>query len=96
MKFYVDNRNLEVAWEKETATNLGILVSLVGGEKELKLLAKTISDLKQIAKSKGYILDLHDGNFLLGGDGEIGGGLRHDLAGGDVEIARDIQIASSA
>jgi hypothetical protein len=71
MKFYVDNKNLKVAWEKETATNLGILVSLVGGEKELKLLAKTISDLKQIAKSKGYILDLHDGNFLLGGDGEI-------------------------
>ena len=71
MKFYVDNKNLKVAWEKETATNLGILVSLVGGEKELKLLAKTISDLKQIAKAKGYILDLHDGNFLLGGDGEI-------------------------
>jgi hypothetical protein len=71
MKFYVDHRNLEVEWEKETSTNLGILVSLVGGEKELKLLAKTISDLNKIAKSKGYILDLHDGNFLLGGDGEI-------------------------
>lgn len=70
-KDYLYHRNLDVAWEKETATNLGILVSLVGGEKELKLLAKTISDLKQIAKSKGYILDLHDGNFLLGGDGEI-------------------------
>ena len=71
MEFYVDNKNLKVAWEKETATNLGILVSLVGGEKELKLLAKTISDLKQIAKSKGYILDLHGYNFLLGSDGEI-------------------------
>jgi hypothetical protein len=68
---YIKDFGLKVAWEKETATNLGILVSLVGGEKELKLLAKTISDLKQIAKSKGYILDLHDGNFLLGGDGEI-------------------------
>ena len=60
-----------LAWGEEDATNLGILVSLVGGEKELKLLAKTISDLNKIAKAKGYILDLHAYNFLLGSDGEI-------------------------
>jgi hypothetical protein len=70
-KGYTNFIKYYLAWGEEDATNLGILVSLVGGEKELKLLAKTISDLKQIAKSKGYILDLHDGNFLLGGDGEI-------------------------
>ena len=72
--FFKDNlyhRNLEIEWEKENAAEFGMLVSLLGGEKELKLLAKTISELNQIADSKGYILDLHAYNFLLGSDGEI-------------------------
>lgn len=72
--FFKDNlyhRNLEIEWEKENAAEFGMLVSLLGGEKELELLAKTISELNQIADSKGYILDLHAYNFLLGSDGEI-------------------------
>jgi hypothetical protein len=70
-KGYTNFIKYYLAWGEEDATNLGILVSLVGGEKELKLLAKTISDLNKIAKAKGYILDLHAYNFLLGSDGEI-------------------------
>lgn len=65
------DRDLDVDWERRSAGDFGIFVSLVGGEKELKLLAKTISDLKQIADQKGYILDLHMYNFMLGSDGEI-------------------------
>jgi hypothetical protein len=71
IKKYSDHQNLEIDWQKENAKNFGILVSLVGGEKEFKLLAKTISELNQIANMEGYILDLHAYNFLLGSDGEI-------------------------
>lgn len=47
------------------------LVMLLGGEKECELLWDTIRQLYKLAKSKGYVLDLHQGNFMLGGDGEI-------------------------
>jgi hypothetical protein len=49
----------------------GILINLLGGKKELQLLAKTIAQLEYIADNKGYRLDLHQGNFMLGSDGEI-------------------------
>jgi hypothetical protein len=63
---------LDVAVDYEYADDIGpILINLVGGEKELKLLAKTIDQLDTLADKKGYRLDLHSGNFMLGSDGEI-------------------------
>lgn len=50
---------------------IGELIALVGGEKEIKLLCKTIEQLDKIADRKNYGLDLHAGNFMLGSDGEI-------------------------
>ncbi len=47
------------------------LISMLLGEENLNLLAKTIYDLKRIAKSEGYIFDLHGDNFMLSSDGDI-------------------------
>ena len=47
------------------------LIMLLGGEEEVKLLCKTIEQIAKLAKQKGYRLDLHSGNFMLGSDGEI-------------------------
>jgi hypothetical protein len=60
------------------------LISLLGGEKECQLFWNTIASLNKIAKAKSYVLDLHQGNFMLGEDGQIiisdpfyaGGGFR--------------------
>lgn len=52
-------------------TAVGSLVTLLGGEKEVKLLCKTIDQLIKLGDQKGYGIDLHGGNFMLGGDGEI-------------------------
>jgi len=41
------------------------------GEDGFKLLWKTIRDLEKIADRKGYGLDLHSKNFMLGSDGHI-------------------------
>ena len=49
----------------------GKLVSLVGGRQQFLLLAKTIEQLDKLADQKGYRLDLHGGNFMIGSDGEI-------------------------
>jgi len=44
---------------------------LVGGRQQFLLLANTIEQLDKLADRKGYRLDLHGGNFMLGSDGEI-------------------------
>ena len=49
----------------------GKLVSLVGGRQQFLLLATTIEQLAKLANQKGYRLDLHGGNFMIGSDGEI-------------------------
>jgi hypothetical protein len=49
----------------------GKLMSLVGGRQQFLLLANTIEQLDKLADRKGYRLDLHGGNFMLGSDGEI-------------------------
>lgn len=50
---------------------VGSLIALLGGEAEVRLLCKTIEQLDKLASQKGYRLDLHSGNFMLGSDGEI-------------------------
>jgi len=47
------------------------LILLLGGQRQLKLLAKTIADLNELADVNGYRLDLHSGNFMLGSDGTV-------------------------
>lgn len=49
----------------------GKLITMLGGEKQLMLLAQTIEQLHKLARKRGYGLDLHSGNFMLGSDGEI-------------------------
>jgi hypothetical protein len=49
----------------------GKLVSLIGGKQQFLLLANTIEQLSNLARKKGYRLDLHGGNFMIGSDGEI-------------------------
>lgn len=39
------------------------------GEEGITKLWNTITLLKRVAKKNGYVLDLHDGNFMLGSDG---------------------------
>lgn len=51
-------------------TGLPQLITQVG-EEGFHQLWNTISDLSSIAKTKGYTLDLHDANFMLGSDGQI-------------------------
>jgi hypothetical protein len=35
------------------------------------LFAQTVKQLSDIGRKKGYGIDLHSGNFMLGSDGEI-------------------------
>ena len=60
-----------VAARERSLNNLNQFVLYLGGEDAFRLLFSTITDLKKIAARKGYILDLHDGNFMLGSDGHI-------------------------
>lgn len=57
--------------DDELYKETGAVVTLLGGKENLKLFAKTVAQLSQIARKKGYRLDLHSGNFMLGSDGEI-------------------------
>jgi len=50
---------------------LSEVITLLGGKKELILFVRTIKDLAEIAKRKGYKLDLHSKNFMVTSDGEI-------------------------
>lgn len=50
---------------------VGKLITLLGGEQQMKLFAKTVGELSKIAHAKRYRFDLHSGNFMLGSDGEI-------------------------
>lgn len=80
---YVENRGVEVALKNllnyytgeysddYDNASFGQFLSLIGGEKNLSLLANTIHNLVELANTKGYDIDLHQGNFMLGSDGEI-------------------------
>lgn len=50
---------------------LNQFILYIGGEDEFRLLFSTITDLKKIAARRGYVLDLHDFNFMLGSDGHV-------------------------
>ena len=62
MEWYVDDAGSAAA---------GKLLTLLGGEEQIKLFCNTVEKLDKIAQQKRYRLDLHAGNFMLGGDGEI-------------------------
>jgi hypothetical protein len=47
------------------------VVSHMGDQRTLTLFYDTITDLIRIATNKGYRLDLHSDNFMLGSDGHI-------------------------
>jgi hypothetical protein len=49
----------------------GELITMIGGEQQLLLFARTVKQLSIIGRKKGYGIDLHSGNFMLGSDGEI-------------------------
>lgn len=66
MNDFIDNPT----WKGNTKP-AQILISLLGGEEEVKLFCKTIEDLDTLADKKGYFFDLHKKNFMLGSDGEI-------------------------
>ena len=57
--------------EPEEIEALQQIVTLLGGEEECELFWNTCKQLSKIAKSKGYRLDLHSGNFMMGSDGEV-------------------------
>lgn len=62
-----ENRN----WGLQNTDNFNKLITLVG-EDGFNQLWDTITDLKKVARKIGLgNLDLHAGNFMLGGDGEI-------------------------
>ncbi len=66
MKGY-ENRS----WGQQNTDNFNKLMTLVG-EDGFNKLWDTITDLKKVARKIGLgNLDLHDGNFMLGSDGEI-------------------------
>jgi hypothetical protein len=66
IKGYV-NKN----WGQQNTDNFNKLITLVG-EDGFNQLWDTITDLKKVARKIGLgNLDLHSGNFMLGGDGEI-------------------------
>jgi hypothetical protein len=46
-------------------------ISHLGNRKDLKKFIDTINELTEIAKTKGYQLDLHEGNFMFGSDGHV-------------------------
>ena len=54
--------------EKEAA---GKLITLLGGEKNVKLFVNTVEQIYQLAYRYGYDFDLHPGNFMLSSDGDI-------------------------
>jgi len=49
----------------------GKLITLLGGEKNIKLFANTVEQLYQLAHRYGYDFDLHSDNFMLSSDGDI-------------------------
>jgi hypothetical protein len=57
--------------EYSDVVDVGSLLTLLGGEEGFYHLWDTINQLGKIADREGFHLDLHDENFMLGGDGEI-------------------------
>ena len=54
----------ETEWIKRS--DLGVVKQLIKklGQRPVYQLLKTINDLDQIAKKQGWVLDLHEGNFM--------------------------------
>lgn len=65
MRFYYDFGIDD--WEPE----VGSLIMLLGGEKEVELFCETIDQLYKLANRKHYKLDLHRYNFMLDNEGNI-------------------------
>ena len=64
--------NIEKEYNGTVGTKtVGALVMLLGGEDKLQLFAETVFNLRKLARSKGYRLDLHSGNFMLTSEGDI-------------------------
>jgi len=61
----------EIHGSDEQHIAIGSLIALLGGEDEVLFLCKTIEQLSDLARQKGYTFDLHRYNFMLGSDGEI-------------------------
>jgi hypothetical protein len=59
------NKRITVMRQQEPMQQLVLHV----GEEGLRKLWSTVDMLKKVAKKNGYILDLHEGNFMLGSDG---------------------------
>lgn len=51
--------------------NIGYLIDLLGGLRKSRLFYRTVRNINNIAKEKGYKLDLHYNNFMYGSDGQV-------------------------
>lgn len=68
------NRTGSDDWDEKADSpyqNFGVEMLTHLGMKKFNLLWDTIHDLATIARNGGFRLDLHEGNFMLGSDGEI-------------------------
>lgn len=53
------------------AEEMGQLITMLGDKDEYYKLWNTLYELNMIAERGGFVLDLHEDNFMLGGDGHI-------------------------
>ena len=58
-------------YEKDGGADAGKLITLLGGEKNIKVFAKTVEQLQNLAHGYGYKMDLHSANIMLSSDGDI-------------------------
>ncbi len=58
-------------WLEDASESSISQIILLLGEDNLKLLVKTIDDLKKIANRRNYMFDLHGDNFMLSSEGDI-------------------------
>ena len=65
LNYYYDND------KSDAGEAAGKVITLLGGEKNIKLFANTVEQLYQLAHRYGYDFDLHPANFMLSSDGDI-------------------------
>ena len=51
--------------------DIGYLIDLLGGLEKSRLFYRTVRKINDIARVKGYRLDLHYNNFMYGSDGQL-------------------------
>ena len=72
---YIENRGVKTGlnafldhrFDNEDANKLILLM----GKEGLELFVKTLADIIKIGNAKGFGIDLHGGNFMLGSDGTL-------------------------